>query len=360
MAAASDPDGKEALMFASRTWRTLPAIAAALLLACDNAPSATEGLEQDKSLRLSVIPGTLNVLAGTGGSGIAVVTRGDALTEPVQLSVSDVPAGVTVTFVPQSLPHTVDSAKIDVAVAEGVVPGTYPMTVHATAVGTATVARPFTLAVVPPPVGGFGVIPAGGILTVDRGAAPTTVTLTISRTAPFTGAVSFAVEGLPTGFAATVTPASTSGETVTLAVSAPADMAPGDYAFDLRMTADGVAELIHRWSVRVPVAPEAALHLTFDPAAVTIVAGGPGATATLNIERINFTGTVAIWDMTFDPIGMTLSSDHVETATSITVTVQAPITTAAGVYQARILGWAVDWGEPASGATLAVTVVAAQ
>lgn len=249
-------------MFATRASRFALAMTMALVFACDsNGPVSNEG-RVDESLLLSVSPRVLSVPVGTTGSVTAVVTRGAALVDPIQLSASGVPAGVTVAFAPEVLSGDVVEAKIIVAIADTALPGNHAITVRATATAAIVVSHNFTLAVTPP-----------------------------NPTAPTLG-------------------------------------------------------------------------LTFDPAALTVVAGGPSTTSTLNIERVNFTGPVACWadaGSIFLPndLDVRLSADAVETATSITMTVQAPGTMVPGVYQAGAFCWASDQGSPASGETMMVTVIAA-
>jgi len=245
-------------MLISRAIPFALAMTATLIFACDsdNGPEGSEGLDEDKSLGMSVSPGTLNVLVGTTGSGRIVVTRGVALVEPIQLSAAGVPAGVTVAFAPEVLSGDVAEAEIMVAVAQTASPGSHEITVRATATATATASRTLMLVVVPP--------------------AP-------------------------------------------------------------------------------------ALGLTFDPAALTVVAGGSSATTTLNIERVGFTGPVACWSAPMFPNGLdlTLRPERVETATSMTMTVRAPGTMVPGVYEAGALCWASDAGSPVAAEMMRVTVIAA-
>jgi len=352
------------------TVRALPfalALTTALVFACDsdNGPDGSEGLDEDKSLGMTVWPGILNVVIGTNGSGTVRVTRGTALMDPIQLSATGVPAGVTVTFVPEALTGEVVEAEMIVAVAQTASPGSQEVTVRAAAAAVATASRVFLLVIVPPGTGSFSVSPAGGAFTVYPDGEPRQVTLTITRRAPFAGVVSFELANLPPGRVATVSPTSTAGSTVTLSVSAPPGAATDSYAFDLLAMGEGLpGSFSYRWSVTItnPTAP--ALRLTFDPAELTVVAGGPSATTTLNIERVNFTGPVACWEeagsiMFPNDLDMTLGTDYVETATSIAMTVRAPGTMVPGVYEAGAVCWASDTGSPVSGEMMTVIVTVA-
>ena len=355
-------------MFISRAIPFALAMTAALVFACDgdNGPDGSEGLDEDKSLGMSISPGTLNVLVGTTGFSRIVVTRGAALVEPIQLTAAGVPSGVTVAFAPAVLTGDVVEAEISVAVGESASPGSHEITVNAAATATATASRTLMLLVIPPTAVSFSVRPAGGSLTVYPGAAPRDVPLTIARRAPYAGVVSLELLNVPAGLVASVSPAATAGSTATLSVSAPLGAALQAYSFDLRATGEGLpSSFTYRWTVTVTnPTPAPALRLTFDPAQLTVVVGGPSATTTLKVERVSFTGPVACWTeagtlMSPNDLDLRLSPEDVDTATSVAMAVQAPGTMVPGVYEAGVVCWASDTGSPVSAKMMTVTVIAA-
>ena len=159
---------------------------------------ATGGVRTvDTALTLAVIPrgftlapnpAALQVEQTLGATTTLDLTRTPAFTEPVTLTVSGAPTGVTVSYDPD--PIIGDTTTVSVAVAGTVAPGSYVLTFDAAGgnrtaqatLGLEVTARGFTLTVSP--------------TTVTR-TEVANLTVTLTRTASFTEPIALSVANLP-------------------------------------------------------------------------------------------------------------------------------------------------------------------
>src|SRR4029077_8042670 len=120
-----------------------------------------------------------------------------------------------------------------------------------------------TLVVTAPSAGSFILVPNPTTLSPAVGAGPVTSTITITRTAPFTGAVglSVTVGGSPAGITASIDPPTVPGIVATLSVSATTAAVSGTYTVIVRGTGSGVADATA--SVGITVSTPGGLTVTF-------------------------------------------------------------------------------------------------
>lgn len=78
--------------------------------------------------------------------------------------------------------------------------------------------------------------------SIAQGATSAPITITITRTGSFTGAVALTVTGAPVGLTPTLSTASVTGTTATLTVAAGASLAAGSYTLTVRGTATGLTD----------------------------------------------------------------------------------------------------------------------
>jgi hypothetical protein len=131
------------------------------------------------------------------GSGpiIVPVTYVGGFTGSVALSASGLPAGVTAAFNPNSV-TTSGNVTITLAVGCSVTPGTYTITITAT---SGTVTRTTTVSfTITPNTPGFALSALPATVTVAPGGTGTS-TITVTDEGGFTGPVTLAVSGQPTG-----------------------------------------------------------------------------------------------------------------------------------------------------------------
>lgn len=206
--------------------------------------------------------------------------------------------------------------------------------------------------------GSIGVAVGSSSMTMTQGTSGTS-TVTIVRTAPFTGAVTLAMEGAPTGVTAAFDPATLAAgvTTSTLTMTAAATAAPGTYATTLRASGTGVAAVTAPVSVVVTAAPVPAFAFTLNPAAVSVVQGA-SATTTATITRSGgFTGPLAL-TVTGLPAGVTATVDPAS-ATGGTATITIAVAATAAPGTATLTVQAAGTGVAPQTATVALTVTAA-
>lgn len=156
------------------------------------------------------------------------------------------------------------------------------------------------------------------------------LTATITRTGGFTGTVSVAVQGAPSGVTGTVTLGATAGTTTTakVVIEAIPSTALGSYPITLRVQGTGVADVTA--GLTLVVAPAPAYSLSLNPTALSIDQGASG-TVQVTLARTNFGGPV---NLAVDnlPTGVTATFNPAAVSgTASTLTLNVAQTAAAGV-----------------------------
>jgi hypothetical protein len=128
--------------------------------------------------------------------------------------------------------------------------------VRATGTGVTEATATTSLTVAPAATGGFTLTLDPASVTLDRGAS-VPVKISIARDPPFTGAVALSATGLPTGVTASFAPASATGDSATMTLSASATAATGAATVTIQGTATGAPEHAASLSVTVTSPPPA-------------------------------------------------------------------------------------------------------
>jgi hypothetical protein len=186
-----------------------------------------------------------------------------------------------------------------------------------------------------------------------------TVTISLIRGGGFSGAVSLAITGLPTGVATSITPAqltgTTASATVNVTVLTTLGVLVGTHRATVTATAQGVALATTTFVVTVTAAPNYELEVAPDP--LSIAAGASGS-ATVIIDRTNFTGGVALALLTA-PAGITGAFNPTPSTTNQSaLVVSVAATVAPGNYPITIQGTAAGPGVKTTTLTVAVTAPA--
>jgi len=163
---------------------------------------------------MSASPATVTVTQGGSAPTTIAVTPQNGFNGAVDLSVTGLPQGAAGSF---SVNPTTGSSVLSLDSGTAVA-GNYPLTVTGQS-GTLTHTTPVSFVVNAPVAAGFSVSASPASLTVQHGKSGS-YTVTITRTGGFTGAVALSVTGQPSGVTATFNPASTTGTTSTLTISA--------------------------------------------------------------------------------------------------------------------------------------------
>jgi hypothetical protein len=190
-------------------------------------------------------------------------------------------------------------------------------------------------------------------ISVTQGGAATTG-LTITRAGGFAGVVNLTVTGLPPGVGVGFAPAQLSATDVSATINvtvAPTAVA-GTFNMTINATGAGVTPATVNLELTISPAPDFRLSMT--TSALSITAGQSG-NATVNIERMNYAGEIAL-ALVNAPAGITASFSPITisaNSTVMTLSVGPAVTPA--TYPVQVEG--VGEGVGARVATLMVTVL---
>jgi hypothetical protein len=185
------------------------------------------------SYSLSVSPTAATIAAGSSGTATVTINRVN-FTGSVNLSVPNLPSGVTATFSPNNTTGT--TSTVTITVASTVAAGLYPLTVGGVASG-----QPDQLAflsVTVPATGSYAISVSPSTVTVVQGSS-NTATVTVSRSGGFAGNVGLTATGNPSLLSATFSPTQVSGTSSTVTLTAGATQAPGTYTITIHGSASG-------------------------------------------------------------------------------------------------------------------------
>jgi uncharacterized membrane protein len=195
---------------------------------------------------------------------------------------------------------------------------------------------------------------ADAALANVAGAAGTgTLNVAITRSGGFEGAVTIAVEGLPTGVTASALTIAPGLLTGTITITAAANATVGTATLTVRGTGTGVTAQTANVQLTITASPSFALTLT--PTALSVQQGQSG-TATANIARSGgFAGSVALTS-TGPPAGVTLAFDPASaTGATSAITVNVGASVAPGVYPITVQGASTGLTNQTAVLTLTVT-----
>jgi len=117
-------------------------VAACALLACNDDSNDPSG-----AISIGVDPAVVTIAQGGSGTVTVTLSRTPGFSNPVTLSMSNLPTGVTATFTPQVLEGLVASSAVDLDVGATTALGNHILVINATADGGSTTLT-FTLTVV--------------------------------------------------------------------------------------------------------------------------------------------------------------------------------------------------------------------
>jgi endo-1,4-beta-xylanase len=178
--------------------------------------SQVSATPQAPNFTLSANPSSLTVNRGASGTSAITITRSGGFTDAVTLTAIGLPSGVTATFNPASATGT--SSVLTLAASSAATLGAATVTITGVGGGltrTATISLTVSQSQTPD----FTLSANPTSLTVNRGASGT-VTIAITRSGGFTGAVALSASGLPAGVTVGFSPASTTGTSSVLTLTA--------------------------------------------------------------------------------------------------------------------------------------------
>lgn len=194
---------------------------------------------------------------------------------------------------------------------------------------------------------GFGLSLSASTLSIAAGASGVS-TITVSPQQGFSGAVSLAASGLPTGVTASFSPASAAtSSTLTLAASSSATA--GTSTVTITGTS-GALSSTARLSLTVTAPPSFTIAAT--PASLSLAQGSSGTSAIAISPQNGFNGTVNLAASGL-PSGVSASFSAASATATSTLTLTATTSAAVGAYTVTITGTS---GSLHSTATISLTV----
>jgi hypothetical protein len=237
------------------------------------------------SFTLAPSASTLAVVQGSSNTDTVTVTGANGFTGSVTLAATGLPSGVTAAFATN--PATGSSVLTLTASSTATIGGPATVTINGTS-GTLTASTTIALTVNAPP--SFTLTRAASTLSVTQGSSsPDTITVTGAN--GFTGSVTLAATGLPSGVTASfATNPATSSSVLTLTASTTAAVG-GPVTVTITGTS-GTLTATTTIALTVNVPPS--FTILAAPATVSIVQSG-SATSTITVTSIGgFTGSVAL------------------------------------------------------------------
>jgi subtilase family serine protease len=184
--------------------------------------NALTGTAASPSFSISASPSSVSVVRGSSGTSTVTTTVSGGFDSAITLSASGQPTGVTVGFGtnPIAAPGS-GSSVVTFTVASTTTTGTYTITISGTG-DSITHTTTVSLTVTAAASGNFTLSASPTSLTIDRSESGTTK-ITITPSGGFTGSVTFAATGLPSGVTASFSPnPGTTTSTLTLKASSSA------------------------------------------------------------------------------------------------------------------------------------------
>jgi subtilase family serine protease len=293
------------------------------------------------SFSLSSSPSILTVArTGSGSSSISVAGQ-NGFRSSVNLSVSGLPSGVTVIFSPTA---TINTSKVTFTVNSSAPGGTYPLSIKGVSAGLSNTTTIGLTVVVP----SFSLSSSPSSLTIARTSNGSS-TISVAGLNGFSGSVSFAVSGLPTGLTPVFSPSSTTAKT-SLTFNASGTVTPETYT---AIVNGASGALTSATTIGLTItAPNFTLSLL--PASLGLPRGAT-ASGTVTVTPQNRFNSSVILSASGLPSGVTASFAALNTAGTSLVTFTANSTATAGSFPISVKGVS---GALTSGASFTLTVLA--
>ncbi len=300
------------------------------------------------SFSLSPSASSFTLLAGQNSwnlpINIAAVNQVGILSQ-VSLTASGVPAGVTTTFATVDANTTALTFKASPAA----IAGKYPLTVT----GTSGVASSSVTIMLSVQGAGFTLSSSASSLTLVSGGASASSTISVIGQSGFAGTVNLAATGVPNGVSTSFGSASTTN-TSSLTFSPSSAAVPGAYNVIVTGTSGGMTST----TTLTLTVQGAVFSLSSSPGALTLVAGGAGASSTIGVSGGSGFNSVVSLAVSGVPAGVSasLSSSSASPTTPSSFTFAASNTAVAGTYTLTVTG---TFGAVTSASNIVLTVQAA-
>ena len=306
---------------------------------------SANGVAGPGSFTLAASASTLSIAQGASGTDTIAVTDVSPFSGSVTLAASGMPAGVTATF--GTNPAT-GSSVLTFAASSTAAAGTSTITITG-ASGTLTASTTIALTVTSTSPGSFTLTPSASTLSVAQGASATD-TITVKDVSPFSGSVTLAASGLPSGVSATFGTNPTTGTSV-VTIVASSSAAAGTSMVTISGSS---GTLTASTTIALTVTSTSPGSFTLTPSASTLsVAQGASATDTITVKDVSpFSGSVTLAASGL-PAGVTATFGTNPATSSSILTLTASSTVAPGTSTVTITGTS---GTLTASTTIALTV----
>jgi uncharacterized membrane protein len=292
------------------------------------------------SYTLAASPATLTVAPGATGVSTITATPLNGFNGNINVGVSGVPAGVTASFSPASAAWSI---ALNLAVGASAAAGTYTVNVTGTS-GSLSAKTTVTLTISAAP--SFTLAASPSSVTIAEGATGTS-TLTMTPQNGFSGTVTLAASGLPTGVNASFS-ALSSAHTSTLTLTAAANATTGS----VTVTVSGTSgTTVVRTTIALTITTPPSFTLSASPSNLSVNPGGSG-TSTITVSESGFNAAVSL-AVSGLPSGVTGTFSPSSTATTTTLTLNATSAATAGTTTVTVTGTS---GSLTSKATITLTI----
>ena len=293
-------------------WRAVGAVRTAALVAL--AVGALQGCDDDPgvspfvpSIAVVFEPAAITLEQGATGTVAVTIARGGAFAGDVTLTLTEVPDELAAGLNPLTLTPSATST-LTLTAHPSAAPGTYEVIVTARGAGVGSRSATLSVTITPPAITpSIGISLGSSALSLVQGQSGT-VSVDVSRSGGYSGAVAFSISGQPAGVTAAFNPASTSGTTGSvLTVTAAPTTAPGTYTLTVTGSGTGVASASTTLTLTVSAAPPSqsiGLLVRADNNQVWVVRGQSKSWEIIVTRSGGFAGTV---DLTIEglPAGVT-------------------------------------------------------
>ena len=292
----------------------------------------TLNVTAEPNFTISASPAAVSVPAATSGSASISIGYVGGLTGSVSLSASNLPAGVSANFSPNSVNST-GTVSVSFFVQSGTAAGTSNVTITGT---DGAITHSVTIALTIPGTSSpsFTISPATSTLTVAPGSS-TADTVTVAGAGGFTGSVTLAISGLPSGVTASF---STNPATASSVLTLTAGSAAAAGTSNLTITGTS-GSLTASSNISLTINATQTPSFTLTKSAPTLsVTDGSAATDTITVvDAGGFTGNVTLTASGL-PTGVAAVFGTNPTTGSSVLTLTAGSTAAAGTSNIVITG----------------------
>jgi cellulose 1,4-beta-cellobiosidase len=290
----------------------------------------TLSVTAEPNFTISAAPTAISVPAATSGAVSVAIGYVGGLTGSVSVSASNLPAGVSANFSPSSV-NSSGSVSVSFFVQSGTAAGTSNVTITGT---NGTITHSVTVALTIPGASSFALSRSASAVSLAVG-SNVTDTITVTGMGGFTGSVTLAAAGLPTGVTASFgTNPTTNTSVLTLTAGSAATVGTST------VTITGTSgTLTATTTIALTVNAVQTPSFTLAPSATTLaVIRGSSATDTLTVTGAGgFTGSVTLAASGL-PSGVTASfATNPTTGTSV-LTLTASSTATTGTSTITITG----------------------